>query len=263
MRSVALRLCVGVCALALSFVIGTSSSLAADPLAPPGSPSFWLPSASWVQQRWLPYRELDLFRILHTDKRDLLLWLNDHRGLGDLVRARHLNLRHVESELMAPWRGKVSRQQYQVLWVRTDRTFTQDHLAVHMFGHTFHMFSINLALPQLLGANYREMAKLRREGLSFTDIAIRNGRTGAQLRAGMLRVLRVSAAEGVREHAVLPDQMTRWLRYQELELDRWLTFRDLAAVGTPASGAVSLTSKITWPSLARFTDAIRYVCEHI
>jgi hypothetical protein len=245
-------------------LVAPLASRAADPLAPPGAPPTWLPNVPWVQERWLPYRESDLFRVLNINVYTLGAWLTDHRGLADLVRAKHLDLRRVETELMAPWRGKVSGRQYRVLFRRTDLTFTQDHLAGHMFFHTFHLASVNGALPALLRVNFPEMGQLQSAGLTLMDIAIRNGRTRAEVLARLLQAIHASDMEGVREHAVLPDQEKLWFAYQQANLAAWLTWRPpgshLTASGTSFSAAVAQDAS-TGSSSAAASGEYHFFCK--
>jgi hypothetical protein len=37
---------------------------------------------------WLPFDEARLYDVLHTDRAELAVWLNDRRTLGQFARAR-------------------------------------------------------------------------------------------------------------------------------------------------------------------------------
>jgi len=226
-------ICTVLCLLSIGGV-----ARAADSDAPPGAPSYWLPSAPWVQSRWLPYREADLERIMRISRSDLSRWLTDHRGLTDLARRRGLRVSTVINELMAPWAHRVPRAQLRVLYIHAEKTFTQDHLAVHMFFHTMHLQGVNALLPEVLKIDYRQMAALRAQGRSWYEIAAREGVHAVQVRSRFVAMLKASARRGVVEQQTLPDQEAASLSFQLSNLPIWLSFAPPVRLATRFATAV-------------------------
>ncbi len=220
---------------ALWMAIGSSVAGATDSLAPPGAPPDWLPSIGWVRQRWLPYRESDLLRILDLPQNGLARYITNSKGLDTIVRKRGLQLQRVERELLAPWHGRVSAPEYRVLLEHTNETFTQHHLAVHMFFHNFHLWSVSNTLLALTHLSYPQIGQLRTAGLSLMDIAVRQGHTQGQVIAAMDRALRSAARQGVREHQVLPDQEAIWLGENLRGIGAFMRWKP-SAVATDAAG---------------------------
>lgn len=220
-----------------AFLAACPSAHAADSLAPAGSPPTWLPDQPWVRNRWLPYNESDLFRILKVDIYSLGRWVTDHRGLDGLVRARGLKQAAVERELLKPWQGRVTGAQYRTLLRRTELTFSQHHLAVHMFFHTFHLNAVNGALPGLLKVSFQEMGVLEGRGLSLMDIAVRHGRKPDYVLGRLKQLMRASALEGVRLRAVLPTQARAWLSYEDYTLSGWISWKPQPASAASVTAA--------------------------
>src|SRR4051812_13090516 len=61
---------------------------ATDSHAPKGARGDWLPAHEWVMSQWLPYDEVTLDHLLHTNRDELATWLDDRRTLGQLARKR-------------------------------------------------------------------------------------------------------------------------------------------------------------------------------
>lgn len=183
---------------------------AADSHAPQGARIDWLPSDEWVMSSWLPYDEQRLFDLLDTSRAELDAYLDDHRGLGDLARARgHRSLRALAARLGG--RSAVRRR-------RALDTLTQPHLANHVLFHVFHTPAIANASARVFGVRPATFRRLRIQGLSPARIGARGGRSRAQVTASLRALLRRRAAHGVRTGALPRAQADRLLAVQEAGL---------------------------------------------
>jgi hypothetical protein len=212
---------------ALALVCLPATSLARDSHAPAGAPTDWLPNEPWVMRHWLPYDEDALRAALHLrDRAALQAVVSDTRTLADAARAQHLDPGKVVDSLVAPWRGRVSPARYRVLRSRAADTFTQPHLAVHMFFHPFHIDLLSRYWPKLFGVTVSETyAEMARDGLSYLEVAKRHRGARVPLVAEMQALFRRVAHQGVGRREMLPDEAKRVVTWQSQSLGSWLNYR--------------------------------------
>jgi lambda repressor-like predicted transcriptional regulator len=199
-----------------------------DSLAPPGAPHNWLPKEDWSAFHWSPFDELKLARLLGVTHRELYDYqADDHRTLAELAVARGIAPTTLREELIAPWKGHVTRAQLRVLRNHTSRMLTQGHLAQHMFWHPFHspafMRHADRAAHELYGVSIRGYRRLRRAGWTEVQIAARGGRTPAQLRRAITRHLEMESELGVRLHLTPRSQAQRMLARQRSLVNCWMS----------------------------------------
>src|SRR4051812_12222077 len=97
---------------ALLLLAAPASASAHDSLSPPGAPHNWLPKEDWSAFHWSPFDELQLARILGVTHRQLYDYqADDHRTLAALAVARGIEPTTLREQLIAPWKGHVTRAQ--------------------------------------------------------------------------------------------------------------------------------------------------------
>ncbi len=206
-----------VCALSPAIAGGHDSQ------APPGAPASWLPAQGWVLEHWLPYSDADLQRVLRTDAVHLGRWISDRRTLADLARRRGLRPSVAVDRLVAPWRGRVSPAHFAELRSRAMRTFTQGHLAVHMFYHPFHDQRVDRALPSIVGvAAYTDILQARAHGISLAALGARHGRSERHLAQRIVRIIRNSLDGAVRRRWTTRAHERTWLAFIRLSVRGYL-----------------------------------------
>ncbi len=204
----------------------TSVDRAPDPDAPAGAPLYWLPQESWVLEHWLPFDHRRLLARLEVDVAGLIEWVRDDvHTLAQLAESKGQDPRQLADHLVKPWRGQVSSRRYAVLRKRTMRFLSQSHLAHHFLGHPFHQRSIQRRAQEIYGADRREIAELRKQGLSFVDIAQRHGRSATQIYDAAMAILRESADTAVRRHDTSRAWRRYWLSLQAERLGRYQAAR--------------------------------------
>src|SRR4051812_2613656 len=185
--------------VALALLACAPAAYALDSHAPPGARDSWLPNEDWVLNHWLPYDERALFKALRVRDRNALgRHIGDTRSLASFARSRGLKPKRLITRLMAPWRGRVSSERYALLYRRAQDTFTQRHLALHMFFHPFHTRMIddywlsifNVSNPDAYGEAYDR-------GVSLLTVARGHGRSPRSVRTRMRDVLALKARLGV------------------------------------------------------------------
>jgi hypothetical protein len=211
----------------LVFLCLPATSLARDSHAPPGAAPDWLPNEPWVMRHWLPYDEDALRAVLHLrDRAALQAIVSDTRTLSDAARAQHLDPKQVIDGLVAPWRGKVSPARYRLLRSRAEDTFTQPHLAVHMFFHPFHIDLLSREWPRLFGVSVAQTyAEMARDGLSYLQVAQRHRGARVPLVAEMDRLFQRIARQGVARREMLPAEGQRVVTWQSQAVGSWLQYR--------------------------------------
>jgi hypothetical protein len=238
MRPLATTIRCALAALALALAVSAlpaTPARAADPDAPPGASPTWLPNEAWVLEHWLPYSDRDLFRILHISQAHL--GISDTRSLADIARSRGLKTSSVVTALMKPWRGKVSAAHYRELRSRAMRTFTQPHLAVHMFFHTFHDASMDGALPGILGVpDYPTILRLQAQNLSYAEMAARNGRSVAQVQAAVRQVIARSMASAVGAQWTPRAHVKAWMGLVDTQISGWLAWKEMPGMAMDDHG---------------------------
>jgi hypothetical protein len=231
--------CVLVVCLTGLGMVGAASALAADTEAPAGAPPEWLPNEEWVQNRWLPYDERDLTRLLHSSREGVRLWLQDPTlTLNDLVRRKGLNSARIQRRLLRRWRHRVSRRQYRRLRSRTRRTFTQSHLMVHMIGHLQHMWVFNRSLPSITGVSNSTRGQEQAKGKSLAEIGAEHGHSFSEMQSVLVKAARANAKRSVRMHATPRGQARRYRIAEERGVASWLNWKPRNAGGTaPGTGS--------------------------
>lgn len=226
----------------LAFSAGTAG--AADSLAPPGASDSWLPAETWVGEHWLPYDEKQMLTLIDSSPEEMHAWLVKLGTLEGLARSKGKSPSRVITALMARWKGRVSSSHLRELRSRARRTFTQSHLAAHMFYHGFHDDDLNHALPRILGiSSFGDISKGWAAGRSMLDLGRRNGRQLPQIRRGVLATLRASQMRGVRGRWTPLSNARRWLvRPLEREVNGWLSWAPKRA-SAASSGASRRASR--------------------
>src|SRR4051812_31385301 len=115
--------------LSLSLVtvllLAAAPAFAHDSLSPVGAAHNWLPREDWSAFHWSPFDELRLAHLLGITHRDLYDYqANDHQTLAELAVARGIDPVALREELLAPWKGHVSRAQLRLLRNHTSRVLT-------------------------------------------------------------------------------------------------------------------------------------------
>lgn len=212
--------------VAVSLAVAAAAPAAADtpdPIAPPGAPGHWLPSADWVMEHWLPYDERQLYRLLKISRAELVRHVSDdRRTVAQLARERGWKATDLAAKLVATRRG-ISPAKRRQLRRRALWTLTQGHLGQHMFAHSLHTNSLPAAYPRVFGVKRGEdFARLRLGGLSPYRIAARHGISQRRTRARAATVLRRSAHRGVARGDISGHQADVLVARQIEQLRRWL-----------------------------------------
>src|SRR3954468_21202721 len=164
---------------------------ATDSHAPKGALGDWLAAHEWVMSQWLPYDEVTLDHLLHTNRDELASWLDGRRTLGQLARKRGFrSQRALAKRLVAARGGHMSPALRRTLERRALDTLTQAHLARHVLFHIYHSPVVAAAAHRLFGVSAARYKQLRDTGLSPRRITAAGGRTQAQLRAALLVLFR-------------------------------------------------------------------------
>lgn len=214
--------------LAVALALGAATPAGAhDSMAPPDAPHSWLPEEPWVMQHWLPYEEPALYAALGIDRAALLRWLiDDHRTLAELARRRGRNPRVVLNRLVGPWAPLVEPAHFDELRQRALRTFSQGHLAQHVFFHPFHGLDGGHPGPEgaqvIFGVPRHEFQQLRQEGLTPVQIGARGGFAAGDVHSAMLGVLQAGALQGFEQGQQSPTQAALLVRQQAALLPCWL-----------------------------------------
>ena len=109
---------------------------------------------------------------------------------------------------------------------RARRVFTQPHLSVHMFFHTFHIDSLNAAWPRIFGVDVtRTYQEMRRGGLCYLDVGVRHRGSATAVRRSLRAALAASERRGVRGGETLPAIAREVLAGRLSQADGWLTYR--------------------------------------
>lgn len=191
---------------------------------------------------WLPYDGAALAEALGVEFKDLATLIDDHHDvtLARVARARGLRPGRLLRELIAPWQGRVGPARLRVLRERAALTFSQPHLAHHMFGHVFHVGVLNQAVERLYGVSIADLNRLRRGGKSFYELGEANGLARPALHAAVGALLRGTMREAVRSRQT-PRRWARfWLAYQFEQLDHYLAYRPGGSAKGPAVMLCSL-----------------------
>jgi hypothetical protein len=214
--------------LLAALALASAPASAHDSLSPPGARHNWLPTEDWSAFHWSPFDELRLAQLLGISHREVYDYQSDdHRTLAALAVARGIDPRTLREDLLAPWKGKVTRAQLRVLRNHTSRMLTQGHLAQHMFWHPFHspayMRNADKAAHDLFGVSIKTYRRLRRARYTEVQIAAAGGRTPAQLKRTITRHMEMEAGMGVHMKLTPPSQARRMLARQKSLIDCWMS----------------------------------------
>ena len=131
---------------------------------------------------------------------------------------------------------------------RARRTFTQPHLAVHMFSHPFHIDTLDWQWPRIFGVSvaetYREMNAAH---LSYLGVGARHRGSADLVLRDFRRLLRNVARDGVRRHEVLRGDARQALAANFRKMGSWLSYTPPApSAGSPvaASSTISAVSSL-------------------
>ena len=213
--------------VAVAFFACAPTALAIDSHAPPGARASWLPNEDWVLNHWLPYDERALYKALRIRNRQGLGGrISDTRSLARFARSRGLKPKRLITKLMKPWRGHVSPEQYALLFRRAQDTFTQKHLAVHMFFHPFHTRMIDNAWLSIFNvSNPDAYGEAYDHGISLLSVARRHGRSPRVVRAQVRQVLARKASLGVQRLETTKAAARSMQKYELTQVDSWLRWR--------------------------------------
>lgn len=216
-----------VIAASMALATTSSSALPPDSDAPVGSDANWLPTEQWVMERWLPFDEEDLERVLQVDSSRV--WAEIGRTgktLSDVALARGVTQSRLLTELQdgrATPRESTARQ---VLRARTLRVLTQPHLAEHMLFHPFHTWSVLRNSEQVFGVSQARFDELlQRRRLSFTEIAEVGQRSPKELRRRVLSVSRQGLRQGLEIGGLSVAQYRRALAVDKTAYAQWARYR--------------------------------------
>jgi hypothetical protein len=206
----------------------------ADPDAPAGASADWLPHEEWVGQRWMPFDEVVLERKLGMRSDQVWTYLSSTgNSLEVLARSRHVSTKGLATRLLSTRHLSRKSRLFRTLRSRTQRVLDQPHLAAHMFGHVFHIWSITSRTAQVLGVTSAQFQQLYgRQHLSFLQVAVAGGVDEATLRHRALAAANRAGAVGVAKRAMSARQ-NRVLRARDAaEFPSWANYR-LAYQTTP------------------------------
>jgi hypothetical protein len=176
-------------------------------------------------ERWLPYDEARLHRVLRVSSPQLRGWLRtNRRNLLGLARERGVPTGGLAMRLVGPRRPGVSRRTYAALLSRAQRTLTQSHLLLHILTHDFHQWSLLRATPRVFRVrSVEQWRRMRSRGMTPLEIARRSDRRDAgAIRRDVMEVLARSARRGGSAGATTRAQADRFLARQKRRVDRWL-----------------------------------------
>ena len=217
------RLALGTVAVVALLLGLAPAARATDSHAPKGARADWLPDAEWVMSSWLPFDELRLERLVHTNRAELAHWLDDRRSLGALGRRRGWRSNdRLATALLAPRARHASRALRRRLRRRTLLTLTQPHLARHVFFHIFHTPAIPDASRSLLSIAPPVFRALRDGGLSPLRMAALAGRPPDDLAAALDALLVRRARRAIATRSSTPAQAGRLLQLQRDAMQTYL-----------------------------------------
>ena len=231
-----LALLAAVTVVALCLPSAAAAELRPDPDAPPGASVLWLPEDEWVQERWSPFDEEELTKLLRMDRGEVYRYLKYGGGnLLDLARRQRVSTKGLGARLLASRRRALSPSLMAEMRRRTEKMLTQRHLAEHVIGHSFHHYFALFRFPEpIFGATFRELDP---KGVPIPEIARRNGIGLADLRGRIMGALGRYSARGVALGAMSPRQ-ARLLRYwHRFSLDEWMPLQAKAARAASAGGS--------------------------
>jgi len=164
-----------------------------DSAAPPGASPTWLPDEEWVQERWVPFNEPRLYRLLRTNRVDVHFYLaRTGRTLHVLAGERGVARHGLARRLVGPrGRGSASWQRRLVL---TRRMLDQSHLADHMLSHASHFASITQEAQSIFGVSPTQFSLRRTTPLA---LARRSGIGRNELRRRILATVRRTGKQGI------------------------------------------------------------------
>jgi hypothetical protein len=196
---------------------------ATDSHAPKDARGDWLPAHEWVMSQWLPYDEVTLDHLLHTNRDELATWLDDRRTLGQLARKRGFRSQRALAErLVAARGGHMSPALRRTLERRALDTLTQAHLARHVLFHIYHTPALTTAAQRVFGVSPARYRQLRNSGLSPRRIAAAGHRSEAQLRASLLALFADRGRRAVLVGAMSARQARTLLAEQKGTVDAFM-----------------------------------------
>jgi len=213
------------CALAVlvALAVAAAGAQGADSLAPAGAAHNWLPKEGWVWMHWLPFEEPELARALGTTSAAIRAYLSDDdHVLATLASRRHEDVKALARYLTRRFDGRVPAKRLAALRWRAERMLTQGHLAQHVLYHTFHGPAVPAHSQQLFGITRDAFIAARQQGLSPRQLAAREHRDPATVRAGVAALLADEARQGVRSLSQSGAQAKRMLARQTADLDCWM-----------------------------------------
>lgn len=150
-------------------------------------------------ERWMPFDEQRLLRILRADRGAVYRYLKEGRGnLLDFAHARRISVTGLAGRLLM--NRRISSPTFKLTLVeRTQRMLTQRHLAEHVIGHIWHHWSLWRPAEPIFGPRFRDLLNT---GRSDAEIAYAQGISPAELRTRVMRALARAADRGLEAGAM-------------------------------------------------------------
>ncbi len=207
----------------LLLALAPAAAEAADSHAPRGARGDWLPTSEWVMSSWLPFDEVRLDALLHSNRAELKTWLDDSRSLGQLAARRGLrDRRALAGALVAPRLRTASPAMARTLRSRALDMLTQPHLARHVLFHIYHTPAIPRHAREIFGMAPTPYRTLRDSGWTPMRIATTGHRTFAQSRDALRSILVRRGDQAVRVGAMSRRQADALLAEQDAGLDTYM-----------------------------------------
>lgn len=224
--------------LAVAPTIALAGPVRPDSDAPAGANASWLPAEDWVMERWVPFDETRLNRIVGMPSNDIAAQM-DRTGetLEQLAAGRGVPTQRLAERLLASRHLPAGSPLRTTLLARTERMLTQSHLAVHMLRHVFHTWTVTRRTKAIYGVSQAQFNTMYfDQHLSMGEIAQRGGVTIATLRRRAVAAAEAAGRRGVATHAMSVNE-NRILRKRDRQLFLgWEEYRvPLATTATAAS----------------------------
>lgn len=209
---------------ALSLPVLFCAAVAArDSHAPAGAGDRWLPCENWAMFHWLPFNERRLYALGGFKRAQFKAWIrdDDHHTLAGFIERHGKDPDMIVEQLMEPWTGKVSVEQFNELKRRTGEVMTQGHLSQHVMFHYFHNPAIALNSKYIFGVRSPDFMAARHHGYSPRQIAKAGRHSGRTVIRRAFKVLRRYANAGVRGDHTTRKQSSSFMGQQRGWLNRW------------------------------------------
>jgi hypothetical protein len=193
-------------AMAVMPAVASAQVMVPDSDAPAGAPANWLPSESWVMERWTPFDQDRLFAILRMDREQVFQYIYNHSNLEALAKKQGVPTKGLAARLLANRKSHVSPHRYKVLLERANRMLSQRHLAEHVIHHPWHVWAIQHHIDEIYGMGALQMLL---DGMPFESLSQHVTIPPDVLRARLLERLDADARRGVKVGAITVREQRR------------------------------------------------------